>query len=305
MTGIEYLDENRLRVGRAEMLFGWGREGSTDDLVIMKPPSLIQRIATTLAEVQPRTIVELGIHRGGSVAAIAELAQPHCHIAFERDEDRVRALDGYIADTASHDRVHLEYGVDQGDAAKVATRTDAHRGDAPIDLVFDDASHRYGPTRSSFDVLFPRMRPGGRFIVEDWGWTNSLAIAMTQSFVRLDGAGRRSHAETVADELRVLADEHEDPRLVDATDVLRADPTPDNLVRAARARAPFAETPLSVLGIELLVAVAEAPDVVAQVTITPDWIDVVRGPAELDDGFRLTDLLADHGAVIPAPRNDG
>ncbi|GJM37094.1 MAG: hypothetical protein DHS20C19_04610 [Acidimicrobiales bacterium] len=304
MAGYEYLDENRLRVGRAEMLVDWlARGGSVDDLVIMKPPALIEQMARTLAEVEPRTIVELGIHRGGSVAAIAELAQPDCHIAFELADGRVQALDAYIADTGSEDRIHLEYGVDQGDTLRVAALTDEHRGPAPIDLVFDDASHLYGPTKASFEALYPRMRPGGRFIIEDWAWTDSLATAMTQSFSELDADARASRAATVADDLRALADEREDTRLADAADALRAEPTTDNLVRAARARAPFAEAPLSALGIELLLAVAEVPDIVAQVTITPDWIDIVRGSADIDHSFRLADVLADHGAVIPLPRN--
>jgi hypothetical protein len=38
--------------------------------------------------------------------------------------------------------------------------------------VVDDASHRAGPTRASFNVLFPRLRPGGVYIIEDWCWAH-------------------------------------------------------------------------------------------------------------------------------------
>ena len=38
----------------------------------------------------------------------------------------------------------------------------------PLDLVIDDASHLYGPTMASFEVLFPRLRPGGLYVIEDW-----------------------------------------------------------------------------------------------------------------------------------------
>jgi hypothetical protein len=53
-----------------------------------------------------------------------------------------------------------------------------HEFDAPLDLVIDDASHLYEPTRTSFDALFPLLRPGGLYIVEDW------QMAYVEDFVR-------------------------------------------------------------------------------------------------------------------------
>lgn len=42
----------------------------------------------------------------------------------------------------------------------------------PIDIVIDDASHLYGPTKRSFETLFPELRPGGLYIIEDWAWAH-------------------------------------------------------------------------------------------------------------------------------------
>ena len=33
-----------------------------------------------------------------------------------------------------------------------------------------DASHWLEETRTSFEILFPRLRPGGVYVIEDWGW---------------------------------------------------------------------------------------------------------------------------------------
>jgi predicted methyltransferase len=38
--------------------------------------------------------------------------------------------------------------------------------DQLLDLVVDDTSH-LGPTRASFNTLFPRLRPGGVYVIED------------------------------------------------------------------------------------------------------------------------------------------
>lgn len=40
-----------------------------------------------------------------------------------------------------------------------------------MDLVVDDASHFYEQTKTSFQTLFPLVRPGGMYIIEDWGWS--------------------------------------------------------------------------------------------------------------------------------------
>ena len=39
-----------------------------------------------------------------------------------------------------------------------------------LDLVMDDASHLYGPTLASFQILFPLLSVGGLYIIEDWAW---------------------------------------------------------------------------------------------------------------------------------------
>ena len=42
----------------------------------------------------------------------------------------------------------------------------------PIDLVIDDASHAYHPTLLSFEALFPLLRSGGCYAIEDWAWAH-------------------------------------------------------------------------------------------------------------------------------------
>src|SRR4051812_20409829 len=43
---------------------------------------------------------------------------------------------------------------------------------ASLDLIVDDASHDLELTRASFNALFPRSRPGGVFVIEDWAWAH-------------------------------------------------------------------------------------------------------------------------------------
>jgi hypothetical protein len=41
-----------------------------------------------------------------------------------------------------------------------------------IDLVIDDASHFYEETKAAFNIVFPFLRPGGLYVIEDWSWAH-------------------------------------------------------------------------------------------------------------------------------------
>jgi hypothetical protein len=63
--------------------------------------------------------------------------------------------------------------VDQTDRPRLAEIVEAEFEGAALDLVVDDCSHLYEPTRASFNELFPRLRPGGAYVIEDWRWAHS------------------------------------------------------------------------------------------------------------------------------------
>ncbi|MEA2502281.1 MAG: hypothetical protein QOD01_2392, partial [Actinomycetota bacterium] len=88
------------------------------------------------------------------------------------EAEPVQSLEEFIAESGLTDVVATHYGVDQGDAATLSALVESDHGGAPLDLVIDDASHLYRETRTSFEVLFARLRPGGVYIIEDWGWAH-------------------------------------------------------------------------------------------------------------------------------------
>ena len=66
------------------------------------------------------------------------------------------------------------YGdVDQADRDTLAEIVEREFEGNALDLVVDDCSHRYSETRASFNELFPRLRPGGLFLIEDWPWAHA------------------------------------------------------------------------------------------------------------------------------------
>lgn len=147
-----------------------GLESSPERFLVLKTRQSINRYVDVIRSLQPQHIVELGIFRGGSTALLMELARPQMLAAVEHDPAPVAALDSYLARWGLNRRCRTHYGVDQADRDEVARVVSTSFGSAPLDLVVDDASHLGPQTRASFETLFPRLRPDGLYVIEDWSW---------------------------------------------------------------------------------------------------------------------------------------
>lgn len=117
-------------------------------------------------------LVELGIAEGGSAALGLLEARPRRFIAFDLEQHRLAALDEFVEARGFGDVFTAHYGVDQADREVLRRLVTEDLDGEAIDVVFDDASHVLGPTRASFEVLFPLLAPGGTFVIEDWAWAH-------------------------------------------------------------------------------------------------------------------------------------
>lgn len=253
----------RFRIGEVEFHCSTEGRGSVPGrFFIRKDRRLVEDYLDLLDGFPNGNIVELGIAEGGSVALTALVATPEKLVALELDERPIPALDQLIARLGMTDRIRPCYGVDQGDREKVRMIIDDAFADQTLDLVVDDASHQLAPTRSSFETLFPRLRPGGLFLVEDWNHQHLLAHKLAVALADPDSP---LHAEV---ERRVATGVTEDP--------------------------------LTRLIIELVLAQAETEEHLASVTVGPRWVAVRRGAGDLDQAtFRLRDLFTDHMGLLP------
>lgn len=142
-------------------------------LAFFKDRRLVDEYRAFLArrpEFHPANVLELGIWDGGSTAFWSEVFQPRRHVAIDiivREDSAY--FRHYVESRGLLDRIHTVWGVGQSDRS-LLERLVAHEFQGPLDLVIDDASHYYGPTRTSFETLFPCLREGGLFFLEDWAW---------------------------------------------------------------------------------------------------------------------------------------
>jgi SAM-dependent methyltransferase len=115
-----------------------------------------------------RTLLELGMYQGGSIALWRQaLGCRVIGVDLSSPPKTAQLLDRFIRDSGSEDAVHCYWRTNQTDAEKLIDIVTRHAG-GTLDVVIDDASHLYAPTRRSFEILFPRLRPGGVYVIEDW-----------------------------------------------------------------------------------------------------------------------------------------
>lgn len=98
-------------------------------------------------------VLEIGIQDGYSLKTWKDYF-PNAHIygldvvdCKHMDEDRLTTIRGSQNDLAALQRLNEQYG--------------------PFDIIIDDGSHVSSDMRISFDYLFPFLKPGGLYVVED------------------------------------------------------------------------------------------------------------------------------------------
>jgi predicted O-methyltransferase YrrM len=135
---------------------------------IVKSKPYLDLYAQMAASFQPKSVLELGIFQGGSFVLLDKLFMPERLAAVEISKNPIEPLAAYIDRTANRS---AHFGTSQDDAAALSEIIDTELG-GRLDMVVDDASHIYELSRRSFEILFPRLSPGGVYIIEDWAWAH-------------------------------------------------------------------------------------------------------------------------------------
>jgi len=171
IKSIVWTSEHTFQLGDTEYvcdMYGVRSDSEPTRFCIAKHPANIRRYAALIAELAPQRIVEVGILEGASTAMFVDLAEPQKLVAIDHAEAPSAKLRSFIEGRDLGDTVAVYGGVDQSDVRALQRIADAELGGVDLDLVIDDASHRLAFTRPTFNFFFPRLRPGGAYLLEDW-----------------------------------------------------------------------------------------------------------------------------------------
>jgi SAM-dependent methyltransferase len=147
-----------------------GHKTTDQEVIVLKGPWHYDAYRRLFGALTVRRVLEFGIWEGGSALMLADLF-PEAKIVGIDMRMPNEPLRAHIKRLEFDDRISLHYQTMQEDRPAVERILD-REFDGPLDLVIDDCSHHYGPTRRSFEIAFPRLRPGGAYAIEDWDWAH-------------------------------------------------------------------------------------------------------------------------------------
>jgi predicted O-methyltransferase YrrM len=159
-------------------------------------PSQAQRLWMRARELPPgASLVEIGSYRGRSAIVLARGAPPGAtliaidpHAGNDRGPREIR---GSAAEGDADHRAFLA-NLERAGVAGVVRHVrrpsqEAHRDvDAPVDLLYVDGAHRFGPASADLASWGERVRPGGTLLVHD----AFSSIGVTLALLRLLVFGR-------------------------------------------------------------------------------------------------------------------
>jgi predicted O-methyltransferase YrrM len=268
-------DYSLVEFGRPRRGVRPGHDGP-NTLAVYKSREQVIAFVDLVAGFPSARIVELGIKAGGSTALLAQLARPAKLVAVDVVSEPVRKLERFVDTHGLRDRIHPYYGVDQGDRRRLAGIVAEEFEGQAIDLVLDDASHLFEPTRASFEVLFPRLCTDGLFVIEDWSWEHAIASKVVLAL--------SSESPTVpVPRLDLL-------HMFDALGV-----NPEMLAQLGSGEF------LSDLISDVVVRKADGDTTIGDVTIRPFVTEIRRGPGVMGErgrAFRLAPSLAARGLYV-------
>lgn len=140
-------------------------------VILLKHPRNIETLITYFSDKEPKTILEFGIFEGGSPAFYSTLFDLDKIVGIDL-RPRVEGFESFIQKHALFNKIKNYYNVSQDDATRVEDIITKEFAGRPIDLIVDDASHFYEQTKRSFEIAFPHLKPGGTYVIEDWGWAH-------------------------------------------------------------------------------------------------------------------------------------
>jgi hypothetical protein len=171
---VDWVSETSFSVDGLEFKGDLGTYTETttpDRVVILKEARLLRQYLDFFAPHQIDNLLELGIWQGGSPLFYAMATDVKKVVALDLAAPKP-ALDAIIDRHALRGKLTLQFETSQDNPAAVRHLINREFGDQKLDLVIDDASHLYDISKRSFEIIYPRLREGGLYVIEDWQWAH-------------------------------------------------------------------------------------------------------------------------------------
>jgi predicted O-methyltransferase YrrM len=228
-------------------------------ICLRKNRRITNRYLELAEEFQHCRMVEIGVDQGGSTSFFAKLLKPQKLVAIELSSEPVKTVTDFLSAHDPEGRIEIHWGVDQADRVVVPHLLDSAFGSQALDFIVDDASHMLSPSTATFEMLFPRLRPGGLYVLEDWSGDHLDERGIVTAIMNdVDG------------------------------EILRR-------FQAAVMKNPTQKRPMSVLICQLVVASGRNPDWISELRIFGGFCEIRRGTAEIVPNTPIADYIGSLG----------
>ncbi len=167
---LVWVDEMSLQIGdiTLQLMPGLGCKPSSEESIsLFKDPDFVRNYVECLQGHTIRNMVEVGVKHGGSAIFFWHLLELENLSCVELSPGAPN-LTAYIEKQNLGGAIRTHFGVNQADRETLRDIVAEDFSGNAIDLVIDDASHIYTLSLATFETLFPLIRPGGLYILEDW-----------------------------------------------------------------------------------------------------------------------------------------
>lgn len=173
-ASLKWLSNDRFRLDGLEFhttIGDYDKRTTQQEIVLLKPRAFVDTYLSLLERVQAKNVLEFGIWQGGSALFLAAAGKLDRLVGIDIGEP-LPAVQSILANHPVGRSVRLHFNTSQDDIPRVRSIVESEFGATPLDMIVDDASHFYAETRASFQATFGYLRPGGVYVIEDWGWAH-------------------------------------------------------------------------------------------------------------------------------------
>lgn len=174
MKGIIWRDDNEFSLEGVTFRCCQGDYSQTSDdsrFILLKDRKALASYEQVFKDVPVRNMLEFGVFQGGSPAFFSLWLALDKFVGVDIGAP-VEALERFSRVHSGGHCIRTHYGISQNDKARLDPILRREFETEPLDLVVDDASHDFSLTRRAFEIAFPHLRPGGYYVIEDWGWAH-------------------------------------------------------------------------------------------------------------------------------------
>lgn len=171
---LEWLGSDSFRIGALQFhcsIGSYDRRTVEGRIILLKPKAFIHAYIELLERLQAKNVLEFGVWQGGSALFMAAMGKLDRLVGIDIEEP-LPDLEKILASDPVGRSIGLHFKTSQDDTKAVRSIVEREFGSTPLDIIVDDASHFYAETRASLEATFGYLRPGGIYIIEDWGWAH-------------------------------------------------------------------------------------------------------------------------------------